>query len=127
MNSDIKEITEFLVIDVDTSYNALLGRPWVHDHHIVPSTYHQCVKYSWIGRQGRIVADNDPFNGASAYYADARFHIKAVLPKDTEKEKEAVKGESSEKRKRYSKEDLPICPSVPKKRTHNARSNQFID
>lgn len=99
MNSDIKEITEFLVIDVDTSYNALLGRPWVHDHHIVPSTYHQCVKYSWIGRQGRIVADNDPFNGASAYYADARFHIKAVLPKDTEKEKEAVKGESSESSK----------------------------
>lgn len=45
------------------------------------------------------MADNDPFNGAEAYYADARFYIKAVLPKDTEKEKEGVKGESSESSK----------------------------
>lgn len=30
-----------LVINVDTSDETLLGRP--HDHHMVPSTYHQCI------------------------------------------------------------------------------------
>ncbi|XP_058216876.1 uncharacterized protein LOC131327758 [Rhododendron vialii] len=75
----IKEDTEFLVIDVDTSYNALLGRPWSHNHMAVPSTYHQCIKYPLPPpiNEGIIVADNDPFNGVEAYYADARFYTKA--------------------------------------------------
>jgi len=33
------------IIDVDTSYNLLLGRPWIHANWIVPSTLHQCFKY----------------------------------------------------------------------------------
>jgi len=33
------------VIDADTSYNLLLGRPWIHSNWIVPSTLHQCFKY----------------------------------------------------------------------------------
>jgi len=28
------------VIDADTSYNLLLGRPWIHANWIVPSTLH---------------------------------------------------------------------------------------
>jgi hypothetical protein len=31
---------KFHVIDVATSYNALLGRPWLHENKIVPSTLH---------------------------------------------------------------------------------------
>ncbi|KAH7853285.1 hypothetical protein Vadar_000919 [Vaccinium darrowii] len=75
----IEEDTEFLVIDVNTSYNALLGRPWVHGHMAVPSTYHQCIKYPLPPpmNEGIIIADNDPFNGVEAYYADARFYKKA--------------------------------------------------
>ena len=34
---------KFHVIDAATSYNALLGRPWLHDNQIVPSTLHQLV------------------------------------------------------------------------------------
>ncbi|KAL4614682.1 hypothetical protein ACB092_07G071000 [Castanea dentata] len=34
----------FHVIDVDTSYNVLLGRPWVHTYGIIGSTLHQCFK-----------------------------------------------------------------------------------
>jgi len=30
------------VIDAETSYNFLLGRPWIHANWIVPSTLHQC-------------------------------------------------------------------------------------
>ncbi|KAF7149768.1 hypothetical protein RHSIM_Rhsim02G0166900 [Rhododendron simsii] len=79
----IEEDTEFLVIDVDTSYNALLGRPWSHNHMAVPSTYHQCIKYPLPPpiNEGIIVADNDPFNGVEAYYADARFYTKASQSK----------------------------------------------
>lgn len=35
----------FYVIDVDTSYRALLGRLWLNKYKVVPSTLHQCLKY----------------------------------------------------------------------------------
>ncbi|XP_027768526.1 uncharacterized protein LOC114074739 [Solanum pennellii] len=35
----------FKVIDMDTSYNLLLGRPWIHMSRVVPSTLHQVVKF----------------------------------------------------------------------------------
>ncbi|XP_060210755.1 uncharacterized protein LOC132637725 [Lycium barbarum] len=40
------EIT-FQVIDMDTSYNLLLGRPWIHAARVVPSTLHQVVKFEY--------------------------------------------------------------------------------
>ncbi|XP_070008155.1 uncharacterized protein [Nicotiana sylvestris] len=38
------EVT-FQVLDMDTSYNFLLGRPWIHVAGAVPSTLHQMVKF----------------------------------------------------------------------------------
>ncbi|XP_075098528.1 uncharacterized protein LOC142175514 [Nicotiana tabacum] len=38
------EVT-FQVLDMDTSYNFLLGRPWIHAVGAVPSTLHQMVKF----------------------------------------------------------------------------------
>ncbi|XP_070007472.1 uncharacterized protein [Nicotiana sylvestris] len=38
---------EFQVIDVPTSYNLLLGRPWIHAAGAVASTLHQAVKFEW--------------------------------------------------------------------------------
>ncbi|XP_070029343.1 uncharacterized protein [Nicotiana sylvestris] len=35
----------FQVVDMDTSYNFLLGRPWIHMARAVPSTLHQMVKF----------------------------------------------------------------------------------
>ncbi|XP_070009798.1 uncharacterized protein [Nicotiana sylvestris] len=40
------EVT-FLVLDMDTSYNFLLGRPWIHAAGVVPSTLHQMVKLEY--------------------------------------------------------------------------------
>ncbi|CAL5385646.1 unnamed protein product [Camellia sinensis] len=50
----------------------------MHNHHAVPSTYHQCIKYPLPSpkKEGTIVADNDPFGEVEAYYADARFYTK---------------------------------------------------
>ncbi|XP_070015247.1 uncharacterized protein [Nicotiana sylvestris] len=38
------EVT-FQVLDMNTSYNFLLGRPWIHAARVVPSTRHQMVKF----------------------------------------------------------------------------------
>ncbi|XP_048619925.1 uncharacterized protein LOC125590406 [Brassica napus] len=37
--------TKFLIVDWDSSYNMILGRPWIHDMGAVPSTLHQMVKF----------------------------------------------------------------------------------
>ena len=40
----IVALTRFHVINSEISYHVLLGRPWLHKHYLIPSTYHQCVK-----------------------------------------------------------------------------------
>ena len=35
---------KFQVLDIDTSYNLLLGRPFIHMAGAVPSTLHQMIK-----------------------------------------------------------------------------------
>jgi len=40
----------FHVIDAKTTYNLLLGRPWIHENSIVFSTLHQCFKYCQDGQ-----------------------------------------------------------------------------
>ncbi|XP_048605714.1 uncharacterized protein LOC106356361 [Brassica napus] len=37
--------TKFLVVDSQSAYNMILGRPWIHDMGAVPSTLHQMVKF----------------------------------------------------------------------------------
>ncbi|XP_021726860.1 uncharacterized protein LOC110694008 [Chenopodium quinoa] len=36
---------KFLVIDTLSSYNMILGRPWVHEMKAIPSTYRQVIKF----------------------------------------------------------------------------------
>ena len=70
---------KFHVIDAATSYNALLGRPWLHENQVVPSTLHQCVKYKEkSGETVRIFADKRPFTVAESFYADAKFYFEPV-------------------------------------------------
>ncbi|CAA0822242.1 Unknown protein, partial [Striga hermonthica] len=42
---DMESTVMFHVNDAKTSYNMLLGRPWLHENGVVPSTWHQCFKY----------------------------------------------------------------------------------
>ncbi|KAH0720373.1 hypothetical protein KY285_005175 [Solanum tuberosum] len=64
------------VIDEKTSYNILLGRPWVYENKVIPSTYHQCLKYYEDGVAKSIIADDNPFTEAEAHFADAKFYLK---------------------------------------------------
>ncbi|XP_039043314.1 uncharacterized protein LOC120182393 [Hibiscus syriacus] len=41
---------EFLVMDIMPTYNYLLGRPWIHQAGVVPSTLHQKIKFVMEGR-----------------------------------------------------------------------------
>ena len=36
---------EFQVLDINTSYNLLLGRPFIHMVGVVPSTFHELIKF----------------------------------------------------------------------------------
>ncbi|KAF8085099.1 hypothetical protein N665_0681s0022 [Sinapis alba] len=41
----ITRIVEFLFVDRPSSYNAIVGTPWIKLMQAVPSTYHLCLKY----------------------------------------------------------------------------------
>ncbi|XP_056847452.1 uncharacterized protein LOC130498111 [Raphanus sativus] len=41
----VNQATKFLVVDCPSSYNVILGRPWIHDMGAVPSNLHQLVKF----------------------------------------------------------------------------------
>ena len=61
---DLKSEVTCYVIDADTSYNLLLGRPWIHANWIMPSTLHQCFKYVDNKKMVRTVfAEMQPFKG----------------------------------------------------------------
>lgn len=40
----IRSKVRFKVIEKESEYHMILGRPWLHDNKIVPSTYHQFLK-----------------------------------------------------------------------------------
>ncbi|KAL0295132.1 UNVERIFIED_CONTAM: hypothetical protein Sradi_6850300 [Sesamum radiatum] len=64
----------FHVIDA-LSYNMLLGRPWLHENAVVPSTWHQCFKYCRNCIVKKVLGDNKPFTEAESHFADAKYYI----------------------------------------------------
>ena len=46
-------VAVFQVLRIPTSFNLLLGRPWIHRVGAIPSSLHQYEVYSrWPGRRG---------------------------------------------------------------------------
>ncbi|XP_070010825.1 uncharacterized protein [Nicotiana sylvestris] len=37
--------TKFQVVEMEMAYNIILGRPWIHEIDVVPSTLHQVIKF----------------------------------------------------------------------------------
>ncbi|KAL0411047.1 UNVERIFIED_CONTAM: hypothetical protein Slati_3694400 [Sesamum latifolium] len=48
------------VIDAKTSYNMLLGRPWLHENFVIPSTWYQCFKYCRNGTIRKVLGYSKP-------------------------------------------------------------------
>lgn len=59
-----------------TSTNVILGCPWLHEHEVVPSTWHQCFKYKTPqGETNRIFTNTKPFTTAKAFYAYSKLDL----------------------------------------------------
>ena len=94
---DLKTRPLFHVIDSKTSYNLLLGRPWLHENGIVPSTLHQCFKYSEGKQVKKVIADLQPFTKVESHFVDAKFYLNCdmvndALPEDNKRMREKGKG-----------------------------------
>ncbi|XXG53393.1 hypothetical protein AAC387_Pa03g1488 [Persea americana] len=79
----ISEVTVY-AIKSPSCYNILLGRPWIHENGVVPSTLHQCIKF--VGDDGlihRVFVDKKPFKGKEVHFADSQIY------KDEKEKKES--------------------------------------
>ena len=70
----IASLARFHMVKTKVSYHVLLGRPWLHKHRLVPSTYHQCVKERLSGRMIHIVANPLSFEQVEAYLVETMFY-----------------------------------------------------
>ncbi|KAK4710126.1 hypothetical protein R3W88_004639 [Solanum pinnatisectum] len=61
----------FQVLDIPSSYNLLLGRPWIHMARAVPSTLHQCLKLEWDHEE--VVVHGE--KGHPVYAIEGRGHL----------------------------------------------------
>ncbi|KAL0394684.1 UNVERIFIED_CONTAM: putative protein K02A2.6 [Sesamum latifolium] len=91
---DMVSTALFHVIDAKTSYNMFLGRPWLHENVVVPSTWHRCFEYCRNGIVKKVLGDSKFFTEAESYFADAKYYIEGA-----KKEKEVL---PSEEPKSYS-------------------------
>nr|POE53131.1 hypothetical protein CFP56_13674 [Quercus suber] len=62
------------MMDGDTLYHVILGRPWLNAHRVVASTYHQCVKAIWRGRLVTIEFTRMSFDRVELHYAEATLY-----------------------------------------------------
>ncbi|XP_026451697.1 uncharacterized protein LOC113352028 [Papaver somniferum] len=54
---EVEVKTTLCVVDIESPYNMLLGRPWVHAIKAVASTLHQCVRFPIPSGIGEIRGD----------------------------------------------------------------------
>ena len=71
----LKAPTKLFIIDANTSYKILLGRPWLHENGVVPSTLHQCLKYMHNGKQRRVEGEIRPFGVHEIHLEQAKFFL----------------------------------------------------
>ena len=75
----IASLSHFHVVKTEVSYHILLGRPWLHKHRLIPSTYHKCVKGRLNGKMIRIVANPSPFEQVEAPWVETMFYDEWAL------------------------------------------------
>ncbi|GAA0145329.1 hypothetical protein LIER_05550 [Lithospermum erythrorhizon] len=54
----------------------LLRRPWIHSNNVIPSTLHQCFKYSKDGVERTIKAEDNPFTKLESHFVDVKYYIR---------------------------------------------------
>ena len=74
----IVALTRFHVVYSVVPYHILLGRPWLHKHQLIPSTYHQCVKGRLNGKPIQIAANSTPFDQSESHFVEAALYDKVA-------------------------------------------------
>ena len=71
----------FQVMDMETSYNFLLGRPWIHMARAVPSTLHQVVKFEYNNQEITVHGEDDSpiYRDPSIPYIKAKKRCDSVV------------------------------------------------
>ncbi|KAG9450316.1 hypothetical protein H6P81_010281 [Aristolochia fimbriata] len=116
---DMVAETPFQVIDSRTTYNLLLGRPWLHSNGVVPSTLHQYFKYWENDEQKTVHADERPFTEAKASFVDAKYYL---TTKRSPWSNQAANTEDTPTQATSSKP--PIQAVAPKQPSQNTASKQ---
>ena len=70
----IVALTRFHVINAKVSYHVLLGCSWLHNHRLIPSMFHQCIKGRLNGRPVRIPANRNPFSQGELNFVETMFY-----------------------------------------------------
>ena len=116
---ELKSSTLFHVIDARTSYNLLLGRPWIHENGVVPSTLHQRLKF-YREEVKVIQGDTKPSTEAESHFEDAKFYMdKEMVPEALPKEIKSTDKVALKKQKWHAvpkKQEREAVPSSRKKR-----------
>jgi len=79
----IASLACFHVMKTKVSYHILLGRPWLHKHRLVLSTYHQCVKGRLNNRMIRIAANLSLFEQVEAHLVETMFYDEWALSSES--------------------------------------------
>ncbi|KAL1225358.1 hypothetical protein V5N11_009016 [Cardamine amara subsp. amara] len=69
----VSKIVEFTIFDRTAVYNIILDTPWIYQMKLVPSTYHQCVKFPTSTRIRTIKGDQEV--SRSCYLTSDRLKI----------------------------------------------------
>ena len=75
----IASLSHFHVVKTEVSYHILLGRPWLHKYHLIPSTYNKCMKGRLNGKMIQIVANPSPFEQVEAPLVETMFYDEWAL------------------------------------------------
>ncbi|XXG85939.1 hypothetical protein AAC387_Pa11g0934 [Persea americana] len=63
------------VVEACTTYSLLLGRPWIHENHVILSTLCQCFKYIDSSLTVRMqFANRKPFQGVGVYCSNTTLY-----------------------------------------------------
>ena len=118
INDLISKVTVY-AIKTPSCYNIILGRPWIHENGVVPSTRHPCIKF--VGDDGlihRVFADRKPFKGKEVHFADSQMY------KDEKEEKEEEIASFVENLQKDKGKALQQSPEENKSSDKSEESNQ---
>lgn len=83
---NVSKMIEFLVVDIDSPYQAILGRGWLHAMKAVSSTYHQKLKY--VTEQGVMEIHDDQAMARRCFIAAIRPKPEKKIGQPSKKDEE---------------------------------------